>query len=68
MEQVKPALEAAGAKYLSRGGAHKIYEGDWVGKPLFCIDLVTASPSVRPEERHGLLVVGCGLSGTCETG
>jgi len=34
MEQVKPALEAAGAKYLSRGGAHKIYEGDWVGKPL----------------------------------
>jgi uncharacterized protein (DUF1330 family) len=26
---VKPALEAAGARYLARGGAHKVYEGDW---------------------------------------
>jgi uncharacterized protein (DUF1330 family) len=26
---VKPAFEAAGAKYLARGGAHKVYEGDW---------------------------------------
>ena len=23
---VKPALEAAGAKYLSRGGSHRVYE------------------------------------------
>ena len=29
MNGVKPALEAAGAKYLARGGAHKVYEGDW---------------------------------------
>lgn len=29
MEQVRPALEAAGGRYLVRGGAHKIYEGDW---------------------------------------
>lgn len=29
MSGVKPALEAAGAKYLARGGAHKVYEGDW---------------------------------------
>lgn len=29
MKQVKPALEKAGARYLARGGAHKIYEGDW---------------------------------------
>ena len=28
MAGVKPALEKAGAKYLARGGAHKIYEGD----------------------------------------
>jgi uncharacterized protein (DUF1330 family) len=28
MAQIKPALEAAGARYLSRGGAHKVYEGD----------------------------------------
>jgi uncharacterized protein (DUF1330 family) len=29
MEQVKPALEAAGARYLARGGAHRVHEGDW---------------------------------------
>ena len=29
MAGVKPALEASGAKYLARGGAHKVYEGDW---------------------------------------
>jgi uncharacterized protein (DUF1330 family) len=29
MRAVKPALEAAGARYLVRGGAHKVYEGDW---------------------------------------
>ena len=26
---VKPALEAAGSRYLARGGAHKVYESDW---------------------------------------
>ncbi len=29
MDQVKPALIAAGATYLARGGALKVYEGDW---------------------------------------
>lgn len=29
MQGVKPAVEAAGGKYLARGGAHKVYEGDW---------------------------------------
>jgi uncharacterized protein (DUF1330 family) len=29
MNGVKPALEKAGCKYLVRGGAHKVYEGDW---------------------------------------
>ena len=29
MAGVKPALEEAGARYLARGGAHKVYEGDW---------------------------------------
>jgi uncharacterized protein (DUF1330 family) len=38
MEQVKPALEAAGAKYLSRGGDHKIYEGDWVPRRIVLIE------------------------------
>jgi len=29
MVQVKPVIEAAGGRYLVRGGAHKVYEGDW---------------------------------------
>jgi uncharacterized protein (DUF1330 family) len=29
MKGAKPAIEAAGGKYLARGGAHKVYEGDW---------------------------------------
>ena len=29
MAGVKPALEQAGGKYLARGGAHQVYEGDW---------------------------------------
>ncbi len=29
VKQVKAALEEAGARYLARGGAHKVYEGDW---------------------------------------
>jgi uncharacterized protein (DUF1330 family) len=29
MDGVKPAVEAAGGKYLARGGAAKVYEGDW---------------------------------------
>jgi len=29
MKGVKPALDAAGARYLARGGTHKVYEGDW---------------------------------------
>lgn len=29
MTQVKPVVESFGGKYLSRGGAHKVYEGEW---------------------------------------
>ncbi len=29
MKRAKPAVEAAGGKYLARGGNHKVYEGDW---------------------------------------
>ena len=34
MEQVKPALEAVEGRYLSRGGAHKVYEGDWIPRRI----------------------------------
>jgi uncharacterized protein (DUF1330 family) len=29
MAQVKPMIEAAGGRYLVRGGAHTVLEGDW---------------------------------------
>ncbi len=37
MSQVKPALEAAGARYLARGGAHRVHEGDWQPRRIVII-------------------------------
>jgi uncharacterized protein (DUF1330 family) len=38
MAGVKPALEAAGAKYLARGGAHKVYEGEWEPRRIVLLE------------------------------
>ena len=38
MRQVKPALEAAGARYLARGGAHKVHEGDWCPRRIVILE------------------------------
>ena len=38
MNGVKPALEAAGCKYLARGGAHKVYEGDWSPRRIVLLE------------------------------
>jgi uncharacterized protein (DUF1330 family) len=38
MKQVKPALEAAGARYLARGGEHKVYEGDWTPRRIVLLE------------------------------
>ena len=46
MRQVKPALEAAGAKDLARGGAHKVYEGDWSPRRIVLLEF----PSVAAWE------------------
>jgi len=35
---VKPALEKAGAKYLTRGGQHKVYEGDWEPRRIVLLE------------------------------
>ncbi len=43
---VKPALEAAGARYLARGGAHAVYEGDWTPRRIVLIEF----PSVAAWE------------------
>ena len=46
MSQVKPALEQAGAKYLARGGAHKVYEGGWEPRRIVLLEF----PSVAAFE------------------
>ncbi len=46
MKGVKPALDAAGARYLARGGAHKVYEGDWSPRRIVLLEF----PSVNAWE------------------
>jgi uncharacterized protein (DUF1330 family) len=46
MQGVKPALEAAGARYLARGGAHTVHEGDWTPRRIVLIEF----PSVEAWE------------------
>jgi uncharacterized protein (DUF1330 family) len=38
MAGVKPALAAAGARYLARGGAHRTYEGDWKPRRIVILE------------------------------
>ena len=38
MDKVRPALEAAGGRYLVRGGAYKVYEGAWEPDRLVLIE------------------------------
>ena len=47
MADVKPALERAGAKYLARGGAHTVHEGDWEPRRIVLLEF----PSVEAWER-----------------
>ncbi len=43
MTAAKPALEAAGGRYLARGGAHKVYEGDWQPRRLVIFEFPTVA-------------------------
>ena len=43
MKGVKPALDAAGARYLARGGAHKVYEGDWQPRRIVVLEFPSVS-------------------------
>jgi uncharacterized protein (DUF1330 family) len=38
MAGVKPALEKAGARYLVRGGPHKVHEGDWSPRRIVLLE------------------------------
>ena len=46
MTGVKPAVEEAGGRYLARGGAHKVYEGDWEPRRIVLFEF----PSVQAFE------------------
>ena len=46
MSSVKPALEKSGARYLARGGAHRVYEGDWEPRRIVLVEF----PSVEAWE------------------
>jgi uncharacterized protein (DUF1330 family) len=46
MAGVKPALDAAGARYLARGGAHQVHEGDWQPRRIVLLEF----PSVAAWE------------------
>lgn len=59
MNGVKPALEAAGARYLARGGAHKVYEGDWEPRRIVLLEF----PSVQAWEDFYTGPVYQGLKG-----
>jgi uncharacterized protein (DUF1330 family) len=38
LTRVKPALEGAGARYLARGGGHKVHEGDWQPRRIVLLE------------------------------
>mgnify|MGYP001766064091 CR=1 FL=1 len=57
MAGVKPALEAAGAKYLARGGEHRVYEGDWLPRRIVLLEF----PSIAAWEGFYLGPVYQGL-------
>ena len=40
--QLKPVLAAAGARYLARGGAFKVHEGDWTPRRLSILEFPSA--------------------------
>jgi uncharacterized protein (DUF1330 family) len=41
MNQVKPAIEAAGARYLARGGPHTVHEGDWTPRRIVLLEFAS---------------------------
>ncbi|MDF2997601.1 MAG: hypothetical protein K0R27_3238 [Xanthobacteraceae bacterium] len=57
MAQVKPALEAAGGRYLARGGTHRVYEGDWTPRRIVLMEF----PSVAAFENFYYGPVYAGL-------
>lgn len=47
MSAVRPAIEAAGGRYVVRGGAFKVYEGDWQPRRIVVLEF----PSIEAWEQ-----------------
>ena len=43
MLRAKPLIDAAGGRYLTRGGEHKVYEGNWQPTRLVLVEFPTAA-------------------------
>lgn len=43
MMKVKPVIEAGGGRYLVRGGAHQVREGDWKPTRLVILEFPSAA-------------------------
>jgi uncharacterized protein (DUF1330 family) len=56
MSRVKPALEEADGKYLVRGGAHNVHEGDW--QPRRIVLLKFPSNAAWEQFYHGPVYQG----------
>lgn len=57
MVMVKPVIEAVGARYLVRGGAHEVLEGDWYPTRLVVLEFPSSEAAqsfYRSPEYRGL--------------
>jgi uncharacterized protein (DUF1330 family) len=77
MKRVKPALDQAGARYLARGGTHRVYEGDWQPRRIVLLEFPSVAAwesfyygpvyqglkSIRDESSSARLVSVEGLEG-----
>lgn len=67
MRQVKPIVEAYGGRYLARGGAHEVLEGDWTPTRLVLFEFpdMAAARALFTSEEYAPLKA---LRQSCSTG
>lgn len=82
MRFIKPQIEASGGKYLARGGAHKVLEGNWNPDRLVIFEFPSmeaaeqfynsdsyqnGTKTIRDECSSAKIVVVEGIKGHCDT-